>query len=210
MTILCRKRLELALVSMRGSFPTGAWGVEKSHAKRLLGYSGISGVDASKAVVDINHIWLEAQSDRIASDYFRKLEEVSEATQIPSAVLYGIADRESNQGRALRLNGWDDGGYAYGVCQVDKRFHHPKSSDGPYGLAHLMQAAEIFAYGLADAYERFAPQGWSDSDVLKAAACIYNGGSGIVRTREGMDIGTTNNDYGADVMARAKYARKYV
>ena len=46
---------------------------------------------------------------------------------------------------------------------------------------------------------------WDDPYVLKGIAVAYNSGPGNVGSIERMDVGTTGNDYGADVTARAQF-----
>jgi zinc D-Ala-D-Ala carboxypeptidase len=50
---------------------------------------------------------------------------------------------------------------------------------------------------------------WESEYILKGAIAAYNFGPSNVQTRENIDLGTTNDDYGADVLARARfYAQK--
>ena len=46
---------------------------------------------------------------------------------------------------------------------------------------------------------------WSDENILKGACVAYNAGASNVRTIEKMNEGTTHNDYGDDVIARAQF-----
>ena len=46
---------------------------------------------------------------------------------------------------------------------------------------------------------------WTDDMALKGGISAYNAGVSNVQTYEGMDIGTTGNDYANDVVARAQY-----
>ena len=46
---------------------------------------------------------------------------------------------------------------------------------------------------------------WSDENVLKGACVAYNSGVSNVVTIAGMNRGTTHNDYGDDVIARAQF-----
>jgi len=88
--------------------------------------------------------------------------------------------------------------------QVDKRSHAVEGiPDGPKSLAHVEQATGIFANCLQQVQQKHP--NWEDRYVIKGAAVAYNSGLRNVQTKEGMDIGTTGNDYGSDVMARAQY-----
>jgi hypothetical protein len=118
-------------------------------------------------------------------------------------MLTAICCRESNQGHALDSNGEGDGGAAFGVGQVDKRYHTQRGRPDPYSYEHLEQAASIAAQ-YRDEVAAKHPD-WADRYVLKGAAVAYNSGVGNVATIENMDGGTTGSDYGADVMARAQF-----
>ena len=123
---------------------------------------------------------------------------------VPAALLAAVASRESRCGNVLHNDGWGDGGNAFGIMQVDKRSHTVEGiPDGPKSLAHVEQATGIFANCLQQVQQKHP--NWEDRYVIKGAAVAYNSGIRNVQTKEGMDIGTTGNDYGSDVMARAQY-----
>jgi hypothetical protein len=121
---------------------------------------------------------------------------------VPAAVLAAIASRESRCG-AILDNGWGDHGNAFGIMQVDKRYHDLEDTTDPANLDHIEQATGIFARNLEEVQRRHPD--WEDPYILKGAAVAYNSGVNNVRTKDGMDVGTTGNDYGSDVMARAQY-----
>lgn len=120
---------------------------------------------------------------------------------LPPAFVAGVISRESNSGATLR-NGWGDNGNAFGVMQVDKRHHKPDVNDGSFGSRHLRQGCEILKKSY-DAVKAKHPT-WSEEQLLQGAAVGYNSGAGNVRTVEGMDRGTAGNNYGSDVLNRAK------
>jgi SH3-like domain-containing protein len=122
---------------------------------------------------------------------------------VPAAVLAAIASRESRCGAVLDSQGLGDNGNGFGIMQVDKRFHDLKGTSNPASLGHLEQATGIFAQNLEDVQKNHPD--WEDPYILKGAAVAYNAGVKTVQTKDGMDIGTTGNDYGSDVMARAQY-----
>jgi hypothetical protein len=121
---------------------------------------------------------------------------------LPAAVLAAIASRESRCGNVL-IGGWGDNQRAFGIMQVDVRFRQPAGLNDPASLEHIEQAAGILVKYLTDVQNMHFR--WEDPFILKGAAVAYNSGPANVQTREGMDIGTTGNDYGSDVMARAQY-----
>src|SRR5205814_584780 len=112
--------------------------------------------------------------------------------------------RESRCGAVLDAQGFGDGGHAFGLLQVDKRFHTLRGVDqGPASRGHLEQAVGI----LVDFRYQVQAQhpDWEDEFVLKGAAVAYNAGVRNVQTKAGMDRGTTGDDYGSDVIARAQF-----
>ncbi len=121
---------------------------------------------------------------------------------VPPAVLAGIASRESRCG-ALLEDGWGDGGQAFGIMQIDKGAHESIAQGDPKGLEHISQATEIFRDKL-DQVCRKHPT-WEESYQLHGAIAAYNMGASNVQTQAGIDIGTTHDDYGSDVLARAQY-----
>lgn len=121
---------------------------------------------------------------------------------VPPALLAAIASRESRCGNVLAADGTGDRGNGFGIMQVDKRFHRI-AAGGPKSQAHVDQATGILVE-FRRAVQR-KHQDWSDANVLKGAAVAYNSGVGNVQTIGGMDLGTTGNDYGSDVIARAQF-----
>jgi hypothetical protein len=126
---------------------------------------------------------------------------------VPAALLAAITSRESRGGNILNAQGWGDchGGqcYGFGIMQVDKRSHSIEGLPDPKSLEHIEQATGIFANCLQQVQQKHP--NWEDRYVIKGAAVAYNSGLRNVQTKEGMDIGTTGNDYGSDVLARAQY-----
>jgi len=152
------------------------------------------GVEASRMMADTDWRRIERILDRF--------EAAALESGMPVALLAAIASRESRAGAALR-HGWGDRARAFGIMQVDARYHVLTGLDDPEGIKHITQAANILAGNLRD-MQRAHPD-WEDAYLIKGAACAYNAGPGNVRTRAGMDSGTTGNDYGSDVMARAQF-----
>lgn len=183
--------------ALEPDYPTGAWGMTAEHARRLFGRGGPSGCDGSRHIVELN------RKRKVPIDYWQRLAMAANAFDIPAVILCAIADRESNQGGALDARGYGDGGHGFGVCQVDGRSHHLHGTYDPFSLVHLEQAAAIFAHFLRHVAN--AHSSWPDKYILKGALVAYNAGLSSVRTIARMDVGSTNNDYGADTAARAQY-----
>lgn len=134
------------------------------------------------------------------ADRFRQ---VGSKFDIPPAILAALASRESRCGAALDSQGFGDGGNAFGIMQVDRRFHKLAGVGDPASFAHLEQAATIWV-SFRQQVQTKHPD-WEDEFILKGAVAAYNSGVGNVQTKNGMDIGTTGDDYGSDVIARAQF-----
>jgi soluble lytic murein transglycosylase-like protein len=133
-----------------------------------------------------------------------KFIKAAETTNLPPALLAAIASRESRGGAVLDARGRGDGGNAFGIMQIDFRFHRPEVEDGPTGEAHILQAAEILQEKLKGVQRQF--ESLTDSSDLQTAVSRYNGGAGHAAPNS--DQGTTGGDYCNDVWARARfYAR---
>ena len=127
---------------------------------------------------------------------------------LPPEFLAAIASRESRCGGALCKNQWGDGDQAFGIMQVDRNYHTVAGvGTDPASQAHINQAASILADYLSQVQKKFPD--WDDSTLLEACAVAYNAGLNTVRTRERLNQGTTGDDYGADVMARAQFYSRY-
>ncbi|XP_006026397.1 lysozyme g-like [Alligator sinensis] len=123
---------------------------------------------------------------------------------VDPAVIAGIISRESHAGAALTADGWGDGGNAFGLMQVDKRYHTPVGKWN--SEAHLIQGTQILV-GMIKEIQRKFPR-WTKEQQLKGGISAYNAGPRNVQTYQGMDIGTTHNDYANDVVARAQFYKK--
>jgi peptidoglycan hydrolase-like protein with peptidoglycan-binding domain len=168
-----------------------------------------SGASAATAAQDGLSAGVGASHRMADTDRSRLLpykEEFASAAQrygVPPAVLAAIASRESRGGAALDSNGLGDNGNGFGLMQVDKRYHTP--AGGPYSQAHINQAASILRDYLDQV--RAKHPSWPPEQQLRGAITAYNSGVSNVQTIEGMDRGTTGNDYSNDVWARAMRLR---
>jgi hypothetical protein len=116
--------------------------------------------------------------------------------------MLAIGCRESNHGASLDSNGWGDNSNGFGVMQVDKRYHDIQGSDNPRSMEHIRQATGIFVDFLGQVMDNHPD--WDDKYALKGGVVAYNSGVSNVQSINGMDVGTTGNDYGADTMCRAQ------
>lgn len=137
-----------------------------------------------------------------------RFHQIGAELEIPPALLAAIASRESRCGKALR-NGYGDRGNAWGIMQVDRRYHTQAGVGGdPASIDHIRQGGKILSDHRAQIARR--NPSWEDGYLLKGAATAYNAGVGNVRTKERMDVGTTGNDYGSDVIARARFYTQHL
>ncbi|ASC72722.1 uncharacterized protein XM38_036800 [Halomicronema hongdechloris C2206] len=133
-----------------------------------------------------------------------RFRQVGDRAGIPPALIAAIASRESRCGRVLDANGRGDHGNAFGIMQVDQRYHTQAGSDGdPASLEHLSQGVGILADGLRQVEANHSD--WEDPYILRGAIAAYNFGVSNVRTKAGIDEGTTGDDYSSDVVARAQF-----
>ncbi|KFQ17503.1 Lysozyme G, partial [Merops nubicus] len=136
--------------------------------------------------------------------YCTKIVEVGHSMCVAPALIAGIVSRESHAGAVLE-NGWGDIKNAFGLMQVDKRYHDTVGSWD--SKEHLTKGAEIFRGMLEQMQKKFLD--WTKEQQLKAAISAYNAGPSKVQHYDGADAGTTQRDYGNDAVARAKfYSRK--
>lgn len=165
---------------------------------RQDGLSAGSAASQQMAKTDLARVMAIADRFRKAGDKFN----------LPPALLAAIASRESRCGNALDSQGFGDGGNAFGIMQIDKRFHPIPSDKDPASTAHIEQAAQI----LVDFLRQVAANHptWEDEYLLKGAAAAYNSGVGNIQTKSGIDIGTAGDDYGSDVIARAQFYTKHL
>lgn len=154
--------------------------------------AGETGVQASIRMAKADEVRVMALGDRFIA--------AGEAYGLPPALLAAIASRESRCGAILK-NGWGDRGNAFGIMQIDRRWHVPVGESN--SVEHLEQAAGLLKSYLGAMEIRH--DDWKTAQQLKGAVAAYNCGVPNVRTIEHMDIGTTGDDYSSDVWARARY-----
>lgn len=130
-----------------------------------------------------------------------KLKAAAEKFNVPMEILAGMASRESRAGKHLNEAGYDPEKKAFGLLQVDGRYHKIQGKNAT-DQAHINQAAGILREYRNVMDRKHAD--WTDEDRWKGAIAAYNMGPGNVRTRENMDKGTTGDDYSKDVLHRAE------
>ncbi len=131
--------------------------------------------------------------------------EVGNEYGFPPALLAAIASRETRGRNAL----YGDHGNGVGLMQVDIRFHEERATAIRNAATEREQTKIGIEFGatiLKEMYDRVARKhpSWDETWTLRGAITAYNSGSGNVGTQERLDVGTTGNDYSADVWERAK------
>lgn len=166
------------------------------------------GASAITAAQDhLNITGREASARLAATDRVRVMRhkarfiEAGRRFNLPPAILAAIASRETRGGNVLDSNGEGDHGNAFGVMQVDKRFHSVIRTGGPFGQPHINQATGILRRILNEVRDNFPDL--SEAQQLQTAVSRYNGGARLPAPRS--DVGTTGGDYMNDVWARARF-----
>jgi membrane-bound lytic murein transglycosylase MltF len=130
-----------------------------------------------------------------------RFERAGKTYGVPPEILAAIASRESRVGQHLNKEGYDPEKKAYGVMQIDERYHKRRGRT-PDSQAHINQAAEILSKNKKEIDKRFPK--WTEEQRMRGAVAAYNMGTGNVRTWNNLDVGTTGGDYSKDVMLRAR------
>uniref|UniRef100_UPI00398ED9F1 lysozyme g-like n=1 Tax=Pristiophorus japonicus TaxID=55135 RepID=UPI00398ED9F1 len=178
-------------------------------------YGDITKVDTTGASMDtarqdkLPRAGVEASETMMKTDlarvnkYKALICKVASANQIDPAIIGAIMSRETRGGSGL-VNGWGDHGNGFGLMQVDKNSHTPVGTWD--SEEHLTQATKILTDFIKQIQKNFRT--WTKEQQLKGGISAYNGGPGNVKTYDGMDIGTTGNDYANDVVARAQWLKR--
>uniref|UniRef100_UPI003AAE9AEF lysozyme g-like n=1 Tax=Centroberyx gerrardi TaxID=166262 RepID=UPI003AAE9AEF len=157
-----------------------------------------SGVSASHEMAASDLPYIDQHKDKIMS--------AADSHGVDPAIVAGIISRETRGGRGQGLHGgWGDHGNAYGLMQVDKRWHKPRG--GWDSEDHISQGIGVFKGSYSD-IERRHPD-WSKDQKLKGALSAYNMGAGSVDSYEQVDARTTGRDYANDVAARSQYFKTH-
>ncbi|XP_040281034.1 lysozyme g-like [Bufo bufo] len=133
-----------------------------------------------------------------------KIQSASSRTGIPAPIIAGIVSRESRAGNALDGNGYGDHGNAFGLMQIDRRWHTPRGAFD--SEEHILQGTEILCSMFNVIQQKF-PQ-WTANQHMQGALAAYNMGPDSVTSFNTVDSRTTDGDYSNDVLARAKYYKR--
>ncbi|KAM5181593.1 lysozyme g-like [Mantella aurantiaca] len=157
----------------------------------------ISGVSASETLANTD-------LKRVLK-YKTNINSVAEETGVDPAIIAAIMSRESRAGNALDSKGFGDHGNAFGLMQIDKRWHTLKGKWD--SREHILQATEILCYMFGEIKKKFPS--WKPHQVMKGALAAYNMGPDNVNSFDTIDIRTTGKDYSNDVVARAKFYKAH-
>ncbi|XP_066288295.1 lysozyme g-like [Branchiostoma lanceolatum] len=171
---------------------TGASSQTASQDGLCFAYSGI-GASYQLASNDLSRL----------NSYKSQIFNAANAKNMDAAVIAAIISRESRAGAALAADGTGDHGNGYGLMQVDIRYH--STEGGPYSTTHIKQGTQILIDTI-NCVKRRHPD-WTAEMALKGGLSGYNAGCGNVQSYAGMDVGTTGDDYGNDVAARAQWLK---
>ena len=129
---------------------------------------------------------------------------VSRELGVEPAVIAAIISRESRGGTAIeQTGGWGDHGNAFGLMQIDKRWHTPRGDWN--SREHIHQATGILRDFINSANNPFS----NPDQRLKAGIAAYNMGfTNMSRNYNNIDDHTTGQDYSNDVVARAQYFQR--
>lgn len=134
-----------------------------------------------------------------------KFEYAAKRSGVPEEILAGIASRESHVGKSLNKEGYDPEKKAFGIMQIDSRYHKLRAHASADSQAHIDDAADIVKANKTLMDKRFP--NWTEEQRWRAAVAGYNMGPDNVKTIDHMDQGTTGGDYSKDVMGRARAYR---
>lgn len=147
-----------------------------------------------------------------AQPYADAILQVSEEEQVSPFLIFALGDRESGWGRFLTPpdpSGTGDGGHGRGLLQIDDRSHAAwlDANDWTDPLTNI-------SYGIHNIfvpqYKQLQAAGLTGAVLEQAAVSAYNHGvHGVLRSIQATgnpDAGTTQGNYGSDVLARAATA----
>ena len=146
----------------------------------------------------------DLKSGRLTDEIEKAIQQVASSKGVDPYIILAIASRESNFGLTLQ-NGYGDNGNGYGWMQVDKR-HHLDSSSGPSSKNLFLQATDILVDSIRVVSNKHSD--WEREYQIKGGIAGYNFGPTNVWTKDGIDKGTTGDDYSSDVLTRAKFFRE--
>ncbi|XP_031433526.1 lysozyme g-like [Clupea harengus] len=150
---------------------------------------------AQEAKEDLPHI----------NKYKDKIISAANNCNVPPSVVAGIISRETRGGRGAGFtsDGWGDNRNAFGLMQVDIRYHMPQGAWD--SQTHIEQGIGILQYFLTDFKDK--RPSWSAAQQLKGALAAYNMGTERMDYNN-VDAHTTGGDYSADVLARAEFFKR--
>ena len=123
---------------------------------------------------------------------------------VPAALLAAICSRET-RGR----NVIGDHSFGIGLMQIDRRYHTFNQQALLVPSANIDMGASILTQYWKKLRSRHDLAGWTVAETLRGAVCAYNSGPGNVHTWKNLDVGTTGDDYSADVWERARALISY-
>lgn len=172
--------------------------------QKATGQAGnLDGIKVSKGNISAespvsNSLATKASLPQPYAKYQNEILAASKKYNIPPEIITGVISRETNGQNIL-----GDGGHGHGLMQIDDRFH------GDFLRSHQngLDPASNIDYGTSLLRQNLDHFG---GDYGKALAA-YNAGIGgverAIRNGRSADSATTGNDYGSDVLNRARNFR---
>lgn len=149
--------------------------------------------------------------------YREKLRDVCAEQGFDPFVLAGLGLRESGLGTCAGYApkgplGWGDQGHAFGLFQIDKRFHAPfLATPASQTVEGQARYALALLQGNAASLGHLVP-GLAPARALEATLCGYNASLtrvvNLVRSGQDPNLATTGKDYGRWVVAKAAELRE--
>lgn len=130
-----------------------------------------------------------------------RFKEASDHCGIPVFLLCAISSRESGVGKGLDVMGYGDNGHAFGIMQIDERYHSLQNSKA-FSSEHIFQGGQILMQYIDAVSKKYL---WPKQWCIRGGVAAYNFGMKNVRTQDNLDVGTSGNNYSEDVIVRAQY-----
>ncbi|XP_059164333.1 glycine, glutamate and proline-rich protein-like [Physella acuta] len=134
---------------------------------------------------------------------------VANSNKLQASLIAAIASRESSGGITInRTNGYGDRGRAYGIIQCDLRTSGLNCTKYRWdSCEHMQMMVSQLVVPYIQSVRRKFPR-WTIDRTLQGGVAAFNFGVSNVRSWEGLDDGSTGNDYSNDVIARAQWLHK--
>ncbi|XP_059164334.1 glycine, glutamate and proline-rich protein-like [Physella acuta] len=134
---------------------------------------------------------------------------VASSNNLQTSLIAALASRESSGGITItRTNGYGDRGRAYGIIQCDLRTSGlPCTRYRWDSCEHMQMMVRQLLVPYIQSVRRKFPS-WPLERALQGGVAAFNFGVSNVQSWNGLDDGSTGNDYSNDVIARAQWLHR--